>query len=117
MLSYLDTIARVTSLRDGLRETLNSESGDRQATVELTEMTLTKLLGELVTPDPQICQTCLDTTGTETPAAGVTTNGAGVCEGHVLGTLLDGTGVRMTLVNADKFAERMSRLGLVAFTN
>jgi hypothetical protein len=51
MLSYLDTVGRLTALRDGLRETLNSESGDRQATVELTEMTLTKLLGELVTPD------------------------------------------------------------------
>lgn len=54
MLSYLETLERLTSLRDGLRESINTGADDREAKfiVKTTELTLTKLLGELVTPDP-----------------------------------------------------------------
>lgn len=111
MLSYLDTIGRLTNLRDDLRTVLSTESADRQHMLEETERRLSTFLGELVTPDPELCNTCLDNDA-ETAAVGIDDTGAGVCEGHIAGTLLAGRGVRTSLDAAQKFADRMARLGL-----
>jgi hypothetical protein len=115
-MSYTDTIARLRGIRDDLRVTLDSESSDRQIAVEQTERLLTKLLGELVTPDPELCMSCLDY-GAETKSVGITDNGAGVCEGHIIGSLIAGVGVRTSLDVLNKMMDRLSRLGLASFLN
>jgi hypothetical protein len=51
MLGYLETIGRLTDVRDGLRQGLDSEAADRQILAETAESALTRILGELVTPN------------------------------------------------------------------
>ena len=116
MLSYTDTIARIRAMRDDLRTTLNTESGDRQIACEQTERLMTKLLGELVTPDAQLCLSCMDN-GHETKAVAWTDGGEGVCDGHIIVTLLAGTGVRTSLDVINRMNDRLSRLGLASFLN
>jgi hypothetical protein len=116
MLSYTDTIEQLRIMRDDLRTVLNTETADRQVHLEKTESRLTKLLGELVTPDPELCQTCADF-GTDTKSVGVTDTGAGVCEGHIIGSLIAGVGVRTSLDVLNKMMDRLSRLGLASFLN
>jgi hypothetical protein len=89
MLSYLETLERLTKLRDGLRETLDTESGDRQATVELTEMTLTKLLGELVTPGIPAPQTITIDLAVILSDPSETCPSCGKCKGDCPATVLD----------------------------
>ena len=89
MLSYLETIAKLTHVRDTIREDLADESLDRQAVLESTERDLTLLLGELVTPDA-MCRIC------GAIAVGVTDTKEGVCEVHVFGVLLLGHSVNMS---------------------
>jgi hypothetical protein len=116
MLSYTDTIGRLQTMRDDLRTVLDTETADRQLQLEETERRLTKLLGELVTPDPELCMTCLDY-GTDTKAVGVTDSGAGVCEGHIIGSLIAGVGVRTSLDVLNNMMDRLDRLGLATFLN
>lgn len=88
MLGYLETVGRLTDLRDNIRAGLERETGDRQIMLERVETNLTTLLGELVTPS-ETCALCED--GNRSPAVGVTTEtGEGVCQKHIFVALLQG---------------------------
>lgn len=116
MLSYTDVIARLTTMRDDARTVLSTETADRQVQLEETERRLTALLGELVTPDAQLCMSCLDNDA-ETKAVAWTDGGEGVCDGHIIVTLLAGTGVRTSLDVLHRMNDRLSRLRLASFLN
>ena len=114
MLDYLKTVESLTSIRDAIRARLDDENRDRQSTAEFAEASLTQLLGELVTPDPQLCLSCMDN-DTETKAVAWTDGGEGVCDAHLIVTLLAGTGVRTSLDVINRMSDRLSRLGLASF--
>jgi hypothetical protein len=116
MLSYTDTIERLRILRDDTRTVLSTETADRQVQLEETERRLTALLGELVTPNAELCMSCMDN-GAETKAVAWTDGGEGVCDGHIIVTLLAGTGVRTSLDVINRMNDRLSRLGLASFLN
>lgn len=116
MLEYQKTVESLMVIRDEIRTRLEDETRDRQSIAEFAEASLTQILGELVTPDAQLCMSCLDN-GTETKAVAWTDGGEGVCDGHIIVTLLAGTGVRTSLDVINRMNDRLSRLGLASFIN
>lgn len=95
MLDYLKTVESLRVIRDELRSRLDDESRDRQSIAEFAEASLTKILGELVTPDP-MCFIC-ESAGANTPgtAGQVIETGQGVCPTHLFGALMMGYGVHV----------------------